>query len=724
MKCFKKLISLLVITVMVIPSALINVIADEVNMTTISTFRGVIDQYGKYNPGYEFNWKGHLDVEYTAESELVTKLTYDNSKTSNNPNESPKLTNEGNLGASGNIVIEGSFKIDNYPASKPDFNPVSLGANGTTSESDWYRIGTVYVNGGEIRALGSTPPNKAVGAKEAGSYDKICNFDSSKTYTLKLRLNVDGDASTYDTYSYELSDGTNTYKSEKPYYLGYLFSEKWGETSWNLTTIDKVVFGVNYNQFTVADGANPPIMTFGTWTISKINPITATVNIADNQTKVDKNSEIIINFSEAIKEDTLGNIKLYKGSESDAEVEYTYTLSDDKKKLTVKPVLEYSTKYVLKVPMTVLSADGIYCAESEISFYTDVAKTLEPISTFRGVKNEHGTYNPGYEFSYKGHLEVEYTAESESVTKLTYDNSKTKNDPNESPKLTNEVNLGASGNIVIEGSFKIDNYPASKPDFNPVSLGANGTTSESDWYRIGTVYVNGGEIRALGSTPPNKAVGAKEAGSYDKICNFDSSKTYTLKLRLNVDGDASTYDTYSYELSDGTNTYKSEKPYYLGYLFSEKWGETSWNLTTIDKVVFGVNYNQFTVADGANPPIMTFGTWTISKEVPAARELIIENISAGKSTSNVAVSAEIKNLYVDFLDCYLIAALYNSTGDTLYALVYSREKIGPADNKTFSVSLAIPDNVDTTNMKVKIFAFDDLDKLTPMAVNREISVTE
>ena len=108
-------------------------------------------------------------------------------------------------------------------------------------------------------------------------------------------------------------------------------------------------------------------------------------------------------------------------------------------------------------------------------------------------------------------------------------------------------------------------------------------------------------------------------------------------------------------------------------MFSEKWGETSWNHTTIDKVVFGVNYNKFTVDDSANPPIMTFGTWTISKEVPAARELIIENISASKSTSNVAVSAEIKNLYVDFLDCYLIAALYNSTGDTLYALVYSSE---------------------------------------------------
>ena len=584
-----------------------------------------------YTPGYGFNYKGSYIGESNTDGTFSTKLIY---PSNNNQDNSPKLYSENDLSVSGNILIEGTFKIDNYPEGA-DFNPITLHSNGTNSAmvnandtgAVWYGIGTVYIDDGEIRAQGvnsqkSTSSYSDAESRVAAQFDKICDFNEGVQYSLKLALNIDGDPSTFDTYYYTLSDGYNIYKGG-PYYIGYVNSGKWGPTSFNLSQLNRVVFGASRETFQSYDFSNPPAMTLGKWTISKVDPITFEVNITDNETKVDKNSSISITFSDAVNEESVSNIEIYLDDSVNKTVEYSYTLSNDKKNLIIYPQLEYRSKYILSIPKSVVSEYGFLTTGKSITFYTDTNPDIAYFSTFKTVYSaQYGYYQPGYSYNYKGSRSGFENSDGSFSAKLIYPSD---SDVQNSPKLLSETDISATGQILIEGTFEIDNYPEGA-DFSPLTLHAINTNSEAKqvnsvgavWYGIGTVYIKDGEIRAQGkdkltSTSDYSDSESRIAASYDKICDFKPGVNYTLKLNLSIDGDASTFDTYYYILSDGENTYTGG-PYYLGYAFSGMWGPTSFNLTEISRISFGARYSQFAngTFDVENPPTLTLGTWTIS----------------------------------------------------------------------------------------------------------------
>lgn len=162
---------------------------------------------------------------------------------------------------------------------------------------------------------------------------QICTVDGDKWYDIRLYVNVDGDASTADTYYYEISDGTNTY-SGGPYAFGQAVNDS-KKGQYNLTTIKSVAFGVCGK---VGDTAAEIY-------IDKLRaynyiPMTASV------------SGKTITFSEAVEPRTLTSLTLTKGG---VKYPFTYSLSQDKKTVTVN-TKELVGDYTLTVPTNVVSA--------------------------------------------------------------------------------------------------------------------------------------------------------------------------------------------------------------------------------------------------------------------------------------------------------------------------------------------------------------------------------
>lgn len=305
-------------------------------------------------------------------------------------NNTPGWINISPLNATGNIIVSGSFKVNNYP-SGADFEPILFGDSNTVSRSElkWYGIRTVYIDNGEVRAIGSKMPGSTQETMIADSYDKICDFKSDTWYQLSLYLNVDGDSSTPDSYYYSLYDGENTYTGG-PYALGYA-AAPWITTSFQLTKIDYVQFATNYRKFNETEDA--PGLTIGDWKVDYVPPLRVeNISITDGEEEVPVNSEIVVTFSESINDDTLSDIKIEKVN-NEEKVEYIYSLDDEKMVVTLKPQFNYNTSYLLKIPKSVTNKMAVGMEKDvKLSFSTEkrpkAVRVSDPVLTGKLISGE------------------------------------------------------------------------------------------------------------------------------------------------------------------------------------------------------------------------------------------------------------------------------------------------------------------------------------------------
>lgn len=277
---------------------------------------------------YSGQWDDTKPTSVTEDGRDAVRIQNNNTLESGNFNVW-KTTDA--LGA-GSFVIDATFKFKNAAAS---YYPITFETDVQQQLDKNSLIKTVWVREGKMYAKLSDVPNNMTSIYDKSCTKEICTVDSNKWYDIRLYVNADGDASTADTYCYEISDGTNTYYGG-PYAFGQAVNDtKKGQ--YNLTTIKSVAFGVCGKW-----GNNAAEIYIDKLRAYNYIPMTAA---ASGKT---------ITFSEAIEPRTLTSLTLTKGG---VKYPFTYSLSQDKKTVTVN-TKELLGDYTLTIPANVVSASN------------------------------------------------------------------------------------------------------------------------------------------------------------------------------------------------------------------------------------------------------------------------------------------------------------------------------------------------------------------------------
>lgn len=482
---------------------------------------------------------------------------------------------------------------------------------------------------------------------------RMLEVSSNTWYNMVVDVNVDGNADTFDTYTCTITavgDPTKT-ATVGPYYLGDVVGGNSGYPQYDLTAIKGVVWGyvAGHTSDTVA-----PSMELDDIYISHIAEDfdVDTVSVSDNSENVPLSGDISITFNSAPSESTLSNIKLSKSDETGVALSgrlsgNTYTVSYSN--------LEAMTDYSLDIPTSVMSADGNALAtEKTIHFRTADDGTNIFTENFSnsitwagygvGTAEKKYTRITGGQNSnvsvVDGAIKVTDEAGFNNVTLIRKvdDSGYRFMDYTEEGKENNNKGDrpdGLNGTIKIGGEFTFTGLTAAGTEgtFAPLGIFDNATldanTSGSNCiaqlkYILAPLTISNGTLSAY--NPGNITVDSTAGGTKESVCAINNGTKYNISVTMNIDGDDTTLDYYTYSISDGTNTYTGG-PYVLGTCVGGS-GCSSFDLKGIMGVAIGT-------VMGAN--MTTIGT-TVADNVYA------KYIAPPTVTSSVADNATGVNL--------------------------------------------------------------------------------
>ena len=273
-------------------------------------------------------------------------------------------------GKSGNVVVEGDFKINGDTTGRDSdpqgVYPIYLTGNGVADNAH-EAIRTVYVKNGKLYAvsdLKSSTSNGTMGNKNA---TEICAIDSDKWYNIKVVLNVDGDKTTVDTFTYQVTDKTsNQSYTGGPYSLGYV-TNIWKSTKFDIDKIDLIGFGMTFD-----NGATNEKCDIDNIKVYEAEALTVTSSVENGAVNVEPGA-VDLTFNYAIAADSVSQITLYeKKNGSWTSVSASKTLDSTGKIATITAdTMKYGKEYKIVVPTTVSAVTGeALKAEVEITFTT------------------------------------------------------------------------------------------------------------------------------------------------------------------------------------------------------------------------------------------------------------------------------------------------------------------------------------------------------------------
>lgn len=281
-------------------------------------------------------------------------------------------------GKSGNVVVEGDFKINGDTTGRDSdpqgVYPIYLTGNGVADNAH-EAIRTVYVKNGKLYAvsdLKSSTSNGTMGNKNA---TEICAIDSDKWYNIKVVLNVDGDTTTVDTFTYQVTDKkSNQSYTGGPYSLGYV-TNIWKSTKFDIDKIDLIGFGMTFD-----NGAINEKCDIDNIKVYEAEALTVTSSVENGAADVEPGA-VDLTFNYAIAADSVSQITLYeKKNGSWTSVSASKTLDSTGKIATITAdTMKYGKEYKIVVPTTVSAVTGeALKAEVEITFTTkEMPKVLE-----------------------------------------------------------------------------------------------------------------------------------------------------------------------------------------------------------------------------------------------------------------------------------------------------------------------------------------------------------
>ncbi len=463
--------------------------------------------------------------------------------------------------------------------------------------------------GFSFKVSNAAPENTAVETLTDGG-TTIAAAEAGKWYTLKLTFNIDGNAETLDTFSYELTDGTNNYTGDD-----VVVGNKCGyqsitdATRYNLTSIYKLAFGYIWDE-TTASAEDPTTIYLDDISIRDveiINPITlVSSDPAANAENVALDKTITLTFSEAVTEASAQNITITP------DVDASITASGAT--VTIDPAadLAYGTEYTVTVPSTVANAAGTTVTPASFKFTTIEDSDLLFAEDFEdGAANRVGGSDKALQVTrvadsgdIASHFEL-VTGNNNTYLKLMdkyvqpgqYDYGRLNVDARDN------VNSDLTGNIAVETKFQIPDL-RDGAKYYPITAFYEAADLTGNWNRgllARFVYVvkdgDGFSFKVSTAVPENTAV-TDVTNDGTTIATAEAGKWYTLKLVLDIDGDAETIDRFSYNLTDGTNTYTG-----LGGAIGNKVGSSAlagngakYNLTSLHKLSFGYIWDETTAS--------------------------------------------------------------------------------------------------------------------------------
>lgn len=535
--------------------------------------------YNNSNSGkFTFPWENGVSVaKGTSDKGTVAKTTSaSNFGRIKNAAEGPDFTNTFNKG---NYTVSADFKFNQLTDAV--YAPITFQTNKSQGNYRYSAVNIVASNGklyawtrkDGINSKYSWTGHPGFDTAASGAYTYIADIDSTKTYNISVTINVDGDSATYDTYSYVIDDGTQNYVGG-PYALGHaLHYNASDQDSFNMTNITGINLGnaIAYKNSVTAsvemdnfklDGVGTPLSVEST-------------SVANNETDVDVSKTLSVTFDRALGDFSKELVTLTKDG---AQVSTTNTLSEDKKTLKIVPqggILSGSANYVINIPKNVVDSKNVsVSAAKTISFTTAQAPDY---IVYNDCAELPGTSN-GYA----------QTGTSEEITAVTEDTRtalKLVSNYGIDSNLTNiryQNEKMTAGNYIIEGTFKMTEASAK---YFPIAFVTDKGNEIYPYSYTKTVWAEGGALYAKTADFPAEISGKYYYPGKVKICDLDTSAWYTIRISVNIDGDAKTVDTYSYKVTDGTNTYEGG-PYALGQAVND-YADSAYNMTKVSYVVLG-----------------------------------------------------------------------------------------------------------------------------------------
>ena len=467
------------------------------------------------------------------------------------------------MGVTGNIVLEAKMKFK------------EAGNNKT-----YYPLAILPENGiGHNNVLFAYPSNilKISGGKCYSGGKEICDITADTFYNFKVVLNIDGDSTTTDTFYTEISTDTSSL----------------GTGSGNLTSTHGTVSGYpSLSAMTSLGGVHVVIA-------NNVNAVATDVIIAStkgyyatipevtsslvNGTNGVKAGDVVtLTFSEAMNTSTFANIAL-QTSDGTAVKGLKYEASDDGKTcvLTIPGYLKSEANYKLIIPSKVLSEGMIGVVEQVINFKSEkhsiiFYKDFDAMDTMADMTNDAEVKANFIDYAVDANANIVFTrTRTDSIISAV--------------KYHKTAKLNLTGNLEFETKIKFDeNAVAGTTTYSilPITIMDSNTVSNSNYGFPILLYIRDGKLYAAN---PTNTTGIAPNGV--EICAIDTSKFYTFTIRMNVDGDSTTVDKYTYTVSDGMNTYSNTDGYSIGASGSDT-KFNLYNLTSITDVYFGATKAQ------------------------------------------------------------------------------------------------------------------------------------
>lgn len=464
------------------------------------------------------------------------------------------------MGVKGDIVLEAKMKFSEAGNDKKYFPLAILPESGIGHSNVLYAypVNVLKVSGGKCYISGK----------------EICDITANTFYTFKVLLNIDGDSETTDTFYAEVSTDTESLGKGSGKLTGTYGTTAGLPALTKMTSLGglHVVMSHNVN---AAVGANVIIESAKGY-YAKIPEMTS--SLAEGTADVKAGDQVTLTFSEAMDTSTFKNIAL-QTSAGIAVNGLKYEASADGKvcTLTLPGYLESEADYKLVIPKTVISASMVGVNAKTINFKSEkhsiiFYKDIDAMDTQAHVNDdtEIKAMFIGYSVDEDKNIVFKRNRTDTAVSTVKY-------------HKTNTLNL--TGNLEFETKIKFDQNAIAGTRTDgctlPISIVDSNAVSNVNYGFPMLLYIKDGKLYA--ANPQNNTASAPNGV---EICAVDTSKFYTFTIRMNIDGDANTVDTYTYEVSDGTNTYSNTEGYKIGASGSVAQYNT-YAITAITDVYFG-----------------------------------------------------------------------------------------------------------------------------------------
>ncbi len=648
--------------------------------------------------GNKYTYNGSLGSSELAKDGENYYLKFSSNDKCDTSGNSLSLKRTEVLDLSGKIEITASVKYDDTTSAV--FVPIPIIVDGRNNQ--YQEVQTIMVRDGNFTVLNVNEPESVDSTENyTASYDTICEAEAGKWYDIKLILDIDGDSSTFDRFSYEVSTGKKTYTG-KDYIFGAVMANNSGHPKWNF----EKVTGVWFNEIR---GANVTSYIKNIKVLQ--NPALCETSIANGEQKAAVDEPITVTFDQTMDASTFKNITLMKNGKKTAPISVAPETGRARQCIiTLDEELEYNTDYVLTIPNTVLSTTASKFGGKTVSFST-VSAATSPTTLFTDDFDKIYGWAAAYDY-YLGYGNFWGTTNL-SKAKAAYDDglgmykAEVKSNTNPNPAGLNYKNKGtalnAAGNIAVSAKIKLS---AANKEVKAIVFDTDGGAQPSPYGYIETLIFDAdGTIKAVypdGVTDVTSK--AQFSKKYDVLGNYEANKWYDIKMIVNCDGDAATFDTYSVSVSDGTNTY-SGGPYVFGtsYATNDNWPD--WAFTKIDSIGFGYTY-------AADYP------WELANVKAASIPSALFESSILDGESDVAVDGSIRLKFDQLMraDTFTNITLQNEAGENIPVSVspYTGKSktvtVTPAENLAFNrlYRLTVPTtvtNLDGIGAKKTVITF-------------------